>query len=657
MKAYPHLFSPIKIGKHLFRNRLVMAPLTSDNCIVDNRPSDQGIAFYATRARGGFSQVTVSEADVDWEYASRTDFFLDIANPHPRFWHSGAFYELTMAIKEHGAVASMEINHSGAANHPMNIAGHKNPIGPTGYVRPDGITVDEMDETMMNEVADHYAKAAAYLKVVGFDMVMLHGGHGWLLGQFLSPFSNKRTDGYGGSRENRARFPLMVIDRVREAVGPDFLIEYRVSGEELVEGGLTIEDTVEFAKLIENKVDIINVSVGIYHLHVESNTFSSMYAPHGCNVEYAAAIKRAVSTPVAVVGGINSPEMAEQIIAEGKADFVALGRQALADPEFPIKAQTGRADEIAPCLRCGCFDPMIPKEGQIPPPHTFQCTVNPVCSKEFRMMLEPQTASRRNVLVVGGGPGGMQAAITAAERGHSVTLVEKTDSLGGFLKFTDADTYKDDLRRYKNSLIARIKKLPIRVGLGVEATAALIESADPDAVIVAVGAQPIVPRIPGIDGTNVIYAVNTYWEPEKVGSKVVMIGGGLVGCETALHLAALGKQVTIVEMLDQLAADSTGSHRIALEAMIKEHGLHTRMKTRCIEIVSNGVRVLNENGKEELIEADSVVYAVGMKASGDQALALSNAAPRQYFMIGDCLNPRKVKQAVHEGFHAAMDIR
>lgn len=657
MKAYPHLFSPIKIGKHLFRNRLVMAPLTSDNCIVDNRPSDQGIAFYAARARGGFAQVTVGEADVDWEYANRCDAFNDISNPHPRYWHSGAYHELTMSIKEHGAVASMEINHSGAANHPMNIPGHKNPIGPTGYVREDGITVDEMDEAMMNEVADHYANAAAYLKVVGFDMVMLHGGHGWLLGQFLSPFSNKRTDGYGGSRKNRARFPLMVIDRVRKAVGPDFLIEYRLSGEELIEGGLTIEDTVEFAKEIENKVDIIHVSVGIYHLHVESNTFSSMYAPHGCNVDYAAAIKRAVSTPVTVVGGINSPEMAEQIIAEGKADFVALGRQALADPEFPIKAQTGRADEIAPCLRCGCFDPMIPKEGEVPPPHTFQCTVNPVCSKEYRMQQEPAATSKRNVLVVGGGPGGMVAAITAAERGHSVTLIEKSFSLGGFLKFADADTYKEDLRRYKNSLIARIRKLPVCVEVGMEADAAFIEREDPDAVIVAVGAQPIVPKIPGIDGPNVIYAVNTYWEPEKIGSKVVMIGGGLVGCETALHLAAQGKSVTVVEMLDGLAADSTGSHRIALEAMMKEHGLQTRTETKCIEIVANGVRVLGKDGAEELIEADTVVYAVGMKASADQALTLANAAPRQYFMIGDCLNPRKVKQAVHEGFHAAMDIR
>lgn len=656
MKTYPHLFSPIKVGPLLFKNRLVMAPLTSDNCIVDNRPSDQGIAFYGTRARGGFAQVTVGEADVDWEYACRSDAFNNISDPNPKYWHSGAFYELTMAIKEHGAVAAMEINHSGAANHPKNIPGRKNPIGPTGYVRQDGITVDEMDEAMMNKVADNFANAAAYLKLVGFDMVMVHGGHGWLLGQFLSPFSNKRTDKYGGSLENRARFPLMVIDRIREKVGSDFLIEYRISGEEKVEGGLKLDEMVEFSKMIEKKVDIIHVSVGIYHLHVESDTFSSMYAPHGLNVDMAAAIKKAVNIPVTVVGGINDPAMAEQIIAEGKADFVALGRQALADPEFPNKALTGRADEISPCLRCGCFSPMKQEEGEIMPPHTFQCSVNPVTSKEFRMQLEPAPKQKRNVMVVGAGPGGMYAAITASERGHDVTLVEAGDKLGGTLLFTDEDTYKKDLQKFKNSLIARVNKQSIDIKLGVTATVEMVEKANPDALIVAIGSRPIIPNIAGIDGPNVMYALDCYWQPEKVGQTIVMIGGGLVGCETGLHLAAMGKSVTIVEMMDDMAVDATESHRIALFDVMKKADITCHTKTRCTGINPSGIQVVSADGAERLIEADTVVYAVGMKARMDAALELCNAAPKQYFLVGDCINPRKVKQAVHEGFHAAMDI-
>lgn len=655
MKAYPNLFSPIKVRNVIFKNRLLMAPLTSDNCIVDNRPSDQGIAFYGTRARGGFAQVTVSEADVDWEYACRSDAFNNISDPNPKYWHSGAFHELTMAIKEHGAIASMEINHSGAANHPKNIPGRKNPIGPSGYVREDGITVDEMDEEMMNRVAHNFAKAAKYLKLVGFDMCMIHGGHGWLLGQFLSPFTNKRMDKYGGSRHNRARFPIMVIDRIRDAVGEDFLIEYRVSGEELVDGGLTIDDVVDFAKLIEKKVDIIHISVGIYHLHVESRTFSSMYHPHGCNIHLAEAVKKAVSIPVAVVGGINDPAMAEQIIAERKADFVALGRQALADPEFPNKALTGRTDEISPCLRCGCFSPMPQKEGEIMPPQTFQCTVNPVTSKEFRMQIAPPAKTARKVMVVGGGPGGMVAAITAAERGHDVTLVEKTNSLGGVLKFTNTDTYKDDLRKYKDSLISRINKQKIDIRFDTEATTELVEQENPDALIVAIGSQPIVPDIPGISGSNVMHALDTYWEPAKVGEKVAMIGGGLAGCETGLHLAALGKSVTLVEMIDALAVDATESHRIALFGMMDEVITYFT-ETKCTGITPSGINVTNKDGSERFIEADTVVYAVGMRSHMDRAFRLCEAASKQYFLIGDCVSPRKVKQAVHEGYHAAMDI-
>lgn len=655
MKEYPNLFSPLRIGKLTFKNRLVMAPSTSDNCIVDNRPSDQGIAYYEARARGGFAQVTVGEVDVDWEYACRTDAFNKISDPNPKYWHSGAFYELARAIKRHGAVASLELNHSGAANHPKNIPGHKNPIGPTGHVRADGVAVDEMDEAMMDRVADNFAKAAQYLQLVGFDMCMLHGGHGWLLGQFQSPYTNKRTDKYGGSRENRARFPLMVIDRIRAAVGQDFLIEYRLSAAEYVDGGLTIEDTIDFAKRIENKVDIIHVSVGIYHLHVESKTFSSMYDPHGLNVHFAEAIKQAVRTPVAVVGGINDPAMAEEIVAAGKADFVALGRQAMADPDFPNKALTGRSDEIAPCLRCGCFSPMPQIEGAITPPHTFECTVNPVNSLEFRMSLLPPAKSARKVLVVGGGPGGMVAAITAAERGHEVSLVEKTGALGGFLQFTDTDTYKDDLRRYKNSLISRIQKLKIEVRLGVEANSELVEQENPDALIVAVGAQPIVPDLPGICGSNVMHALKVYRDPARVGAKVVMIGGGLVGCETALHLAALGKVVTLVEMLDHLAGDATASHRTALFGMM--HGVVAcRTGSKCTGVTPTGIKVSTKGGAEEFIEADTVVYAVGMRANTELADRLCAAAPKQNFMIGDCVKARKVMQAVHEGYHAALDI-
>jgi NADPH-dependent 2,4-dienoyl-CoA reductase/sulfur reductase-like enzyme len=363
-----------------------------------------------------------------------------------------------------------------------------------------------------------------------------------------------------------------------------------------------------------------------------------------------------VNIPVAVVGGINDPAMAEAIIAEGKADFVALGRQALADPEFANKALTGRADEIAPCQRCGCFSPMAQIEGEIPPPHTFQCAVNPVSSKEYRMSLEPAPKQKRSVLVIGGGPGGMYAAITAAERGHQVTLVEKEASLGGTLKFAEIDHYKSDLNQYKNSLINRVQRLDIDVRLNTMATTELIQEANPDALIVAIGGQPIVPNIPGISNPNVLSALDTHWQPEKVGDKVVIIGGGLVGCDTGLHLAAEGKKVVLVEMMDELAVDATESHRIALFEEMKQHNIEVHTGLRCADIVTDGIHTKDRDDNDQFFAADTVVVAVGMKSLTDEAFRLCDAAPRQYFLIGDCVQPRKVKEAVHEGYHAAMDI-
>lgn len=653
LQKYPHMFSPMTIKGITFKNRVFSSPVTTDRIAVGGCPTNEGINAYETRARGGVAQVTVTETFVDFDYAARHDHSLDLVSRDLSVHHLESLYILTEAIKAHGAVASIQLNHIGSLNHPACIKDGKNPIGPVGYVREDGVVVEQMDDKLMNMVADSFANACGAAKDMGFDMVMIHGGHGWLLAQFLSPLTNTRTDEYGGSLENRAKFPIMVLDRIRQTVGDDFLIEYRISGDERVPGGLGLEDCTRFCRMIQDKVDLIHVTSGVYHNHVKSKSFSSMYEPHGCNLDLAAAIKKSVDIPVVAVGGFNDPQQIEDAIASGSCDFVAMGRQMFADPEFVNKTLMGHEDEIAPCLRCSCFNPLASDPDARPTAKPFMCSVNPKSCRELRLQYAPLPRGIRNVLVIGGGPGGMYAAIAAAERGHKVTLVEKSDYLGGLLKFTDTDVFKNDLRRYKDSLIVRMNRLGVDVKLNTEATAELIENMKPDAVICAVGSDPIRPNIPGMT-EKTVHALEAYEHPEAVGKRVIMIGGGLIGCETGLHLAQTGHDVQIIEMMDEVARDALPSHREALlprmDKMLKyECGL------KVTQVRDNGVTVEDKEGNIKEFEADTVVYAIGMRAKKDLVNQLRPASP-WFVPIGDCKKPAKVLNAVQDALFAAYDI-
>lgn len=560
---------------------------------------------------------------------------------------------LAEGIKAHGAVASVQFNHIGEVNHPSVIKDGKNPIGPTGYIRPDGVEVEEMDEAMMNEVADNFANAVEGAQAAGFEMVMIHGGHGWLLGQFISPLSNKRSDEYGGSIENRAKFPIMVLDRIRKKC-PNILIEYRLSGSERVEGGLEIEECSEFAKLIEDKVDLIHVTSGLYFNHVSSKAFSSMFHPHGCNLDLSEAIKEAVKIPVVAVGGFNSPEQIEEAIASGKCDFVAMGRQLMADPDFVRKTAEGRDDEISPCLRCSCFNPLAPDPNVRPAAEPFQCTVNPYSMRELRMQWAPEPKTVKNVLVIGGGPGGMYAALTAAERGHKVTLLEKEDKLGGALWFTDYDHHKYDLKRYRDSLIVRVERAGVDIRTGLVATPETIKEFNPDALIVAIGADPLVLPIKGL-AENAHFALDIYTKPEIVGKKVIIIGGGLIGMETSLFLAEkYGVEVKVIEMQDDYAKDAYRSHREAIE-IFKPDSVEVFLNSRCLEVEADGVIVEDKEGKKVKHQGDTIIYALGMKARKTELEALISQMPNARY-VGDCKKPAKVLEAVRDGMFAAMDI-
>jgi 2,4-dienoyl-CoA reductase-like NADH-dependent reductase (Old Yellow Enzyme family)/thioredoxin reductase len=638
---YPNLFKPIKIKNLTFRNRIFSTPNQT------RFRNNFEMAFMEAKARGGAAQVTIGETPITGKYVRQSrayTFVLD--DPHD----IRLLAETALAIKLHGAAASIQLSHVGQYT-VIHSKNDLNPIGPMGFVRNDGVEVIAMDEDMIEETTEAYASAAANVKRAGFDMCQVHGAHGWLLSQFLSPLTNQRKDRYGGSLENRARFPIAVVERIRERCGPDFLIEYRISGDELVDGGMGVESVVEFLKMIEKTVDLVHISVGI---HERRETLYRMFAhtsftEHGCNVYLAEAVKKAVSIPVIAVGGISDPAHAETILADGRADIVGMARALIADPEFPNKARNGRRDEIVPCLRCNnCLTAVGYND-------IIVCAANPQTGRELRWQSAARPAGSRKVLVVGGGPAGMKAAITAAERGHDVTLLEKSDSLGGLLKISDLDPLKRDVRVFKNYLVNRTEKLA-EVRLNTEATPEFVRKLAPDVMIVAVGSRPRRPRIAGIDGGTVMTAIDAYVDVAKVSQKVAVVGGGLVGCEIALHLAELGRDVTLVEMTDTIGDPINWRHTVPLVArMDTAPSLTYGTGLRCTEIVASGIKVIDKEGREQFIEADTVVLAVGMAPNSDTVDSLRDSALNSY-PIGDCVKPQRILEAMQGGYFAALDI-
>ncbi|MDO4544878.1 MAG: NADH:flavin oxidoreductase, partial [Bacillota bacterium] len=386
---FPKLFEPLKVGNTVYRNRLFSAPTMMSSVTEGGRPTEALLSYYREKARGGAAQVTIGDTPVDQEHAPTfPGMYLTKENM--------AFLgELAYGIKQYGAVPSFELMHSGFMANPK-LSGRQ-PISSVAFTRGDGVEVLQMDEDMMKRVAENFANAAMFVKECGFQAALIHGGHGWLLAQFLSPMVNTRTDEYGGSLENRVRFPRMVVDAVREAVGKDFTLEYRISGSEYDPNGLTLNETIPFIQSIQDKIDLVHVSAGIdTRLDLTLKAHPSIFQEHGCNVHLAEAMKKAVDIPVVTVGAISSPQMAEKILEEGKADVIAMCRALIADPYFPVKARSGKEDEIRPCTRC------LHCRGHMDTHKHFSCAVNPRTGREMRYPQEfVSTEAKKKVLVVG----------------------------------------------------------------------------------------------------------------------------------------------------------------------------------------------------------------------------------------------------------------
>lgn len=604
------------------------------------------IAFYERRAKGGAAIVTVSEAmthPTGKSHGRLISLFADNAIQ--------GLTDLARAIRRHGAAASIELNHSGMygemdiMNDERGGAGKK--YGPSEMTLPDGQRVYEMPKELISEIVESFGRGAALIKRAGFDMIMIHGGHGWLIEQFLSPAINKRTDEYGSSAENRARLALEIIAAVRSAVGRGFPIDFRMSGVENIHGGYDIGGAVELAKIIGAKVDLLHVSAGFGEENF-AMTHPPMFVPHGINVHLAAEIRRHVRIPVATVGALNDPNDMERIISTGQADLVCMGRALLADPDLPLKVEANEDGEILRCLRCfTCHAERMLTQTRV-------CAVNPIIGREFESRYALPKSQPKRVLVAGGGPAGLTAALYAAKRGHTVTLCERKSRLGGALLVERDVPFKREAIEFINTRERQLLAIGVDVRYGVDVTPELVRRFSPDALIVAVGAEHVIPAIEGIDGKNVMLASEMADRLPEIGEKAVIIGGGLVGCELGVYLSQLGRRVTVLETGPKLAPDSNPRHRPILLKLLGELA-EARTGTTAVTVTDEGVVTAGPDGTPEFFAADTVLVAAGMKPLRSEADSLRGLAPKTSF-VGDCVAARNIREAVFRGYHAALDI-
>ncbi len=633
---YPYSMTPARIGGVLFKNRIVSAPSTMHSLSNGELyPSEDAISFFESRARAGVGMVTVAGLKTGKNVTDDgQNTAWDVNQPN----HRNKLMELVERVHFYGAKISMEL------------------IGifPEGYTVSDGCSImgwaegHEITREAMEAFKEEWAQAAADLVDCGFDAILIHSGHSVPLAQFLSPLTNKRTDEYGGSTENRCRYLIEILDAIRARVGKKLLIEVRISGTEFEEGGIDIEEGIRIGELIQDHLDILQVSAGMHNPKWMTWVHPCGFRPPMPNVEVAEAFKKSgrIHVPIVALGAVESLDAAEEIIRDGKADLVTIARQLIADPDMIHKAMAGHGDDVIPCIKCmRCHDSTVYG-------HQFRCAVNPEAGLDAclgKLVREPGPAKK--VAVIGGGPAGMKAACVAADRGHQVTLFEAKDHLGGAIVFADYVSFKYPLSIYKNWLVKQVEKRPIEVRLNTKATPA--DVAGFDAVLVAIGAEPLILPVPGVENAKV--ATSVYGSEDKLGDTVIVIGGGQVGCETALHLAKLGKEVTVIEMQSALAPDASKTHRDELMVEIgNEPNFTTLCGARCQSVTATSVTYV-KNGREETVTADDVVLAAGMKPKADEADSFIGTAV-EFVEIGDCVRARTVEQATKEAYYAAVNL-
>jgi len=636
------LYEPFAIGTMSLKNRLVMPPMVTSFGTRDGYVTDRGKDYYEARAEGGVGLVIVEATCIETPIGKLLPRQLAIDDDK----YIPGLRELAQVIQKHGARAAIQIHHAGR-NTTSAVTGRQM-VAPSPVPSPGGEVPRELTVAEIKELVRRFAEAAARAQRAGFDAVEIHGAHGYLICQFLSAATNKRQDEYGGDLRNRARMLLETITATKGMVGDSYPVWCRLNGQEYgVEGGITIEETQEVARMCQ--------AAGAVAIHVTSTGYGTgsphlpvSALPQGYMLRLAEAVKQAVSIPVMAVGRI-TPSLGEKVVEEGRADLIAIGRGLIADPQLAEKAAEGRLEEITPCILCGtCQSNLLTDEGNL------HCRVNPAVGKERECAIA-EAEQPKKVVVIGGGPAGMEAATIAARRGHQVTLFEKGQRLGGQLLLASVPPYKGELVELTNCLSTQLEKAGVSVRLGREATMADIESVAPDVVVLASGGVSFVPEIPGIDRDNVVIAEEVLAGRTQVGERVIVIGGELVGCETAEFLADAGKKVTITRRGPVMAAALAPNVRGPLVGRLVDKSVTMLTGVRYEEITAEGLVITSKEGQKYTIPADTIVLAAGSRPNTELLRLLESRVPEVH-QIGDCLEPRSLLEALADGFHTARNL-
>lgn len=640
------LFEPGKIGKMTVKNRIVMAAMGTMLTDLDGRLSQREIDYYVARAKGGTGLVITSASRSrqleQLPFTPLVDqLVIDTKIAGARL------NELAEAVHDYGAKVCVQFQPGRGRNTTTEILRSGGAVAPSAIPAfgDPSITARELTTKEVEWLAQAFQFSAEVVRSSGVDAIEINAHGGYLIDEFMTALWNKRTDKYGGDLDGRLRFLMEIIAYVRKGAGADFPVIVKYGLTHYLDGGREIEEGLEIARRLE--------AVGVDALDIDAGCYETMYwllppttQPPGCLVDLTEKVKRVVKIPVIAVGRLHYPEVAERVLQDGKADFIAIGKGLLADPEWANKVKAGRLEDIRPCLgdHEGCI-------GRIFDGKYISCTVNPECGMERDLAISP-AEKKKTVVVIGSGPSGMEAAMIAAQKGHKVTLFEKNYALGGNLLPASVPGFKHDYKSLIDYLTMQVNKLGVDVKLATEATPELVESMKPEVVFIATGGTPITPEIPGIDNEKVATAIDVLIGRKEVGESVIVIGGGLIGSEAALHLAQQGKKVTIVEILDTIACDMIAVNRMHLLKLLAEADVKILTGITVLKVTDKGINISDKKGNKSTLPSDTVLIACGVKPNNGLLETLRGKVPEVY-AVGDCAEPRNVFHAIREGFRCA----